>query len=1254
MFLGSSLALCESHSQPQHVFPSAPPLERFLSADGRFDWDAALESGYEGPIDISGFKISVDSLTGEPIFALSEVSQGEIADDDVNWLCCFTIPGPESRVKAMAIYNGELIVAGGFQRVGCVIASKVAAWDGTRWKRLGGGIDGFVYALAVYDGKLILGGTFTKAGGLTVNRIVAWDGYSYVPLGSGIRGEVRALTVYEGELIAGGTIWQAGEKRVRNIAAWDGADWHALGSGVDATVVTLTVHDGKLVAGGHPIEEGGFAPLRAWDGESWTLLGNFDDHITCAASYGDFLIVGGLFTGVDSIAAAHLARWDGSEWSEFEGGTEGGVYCLTSYGDTLLVGGMMEKVGGIGIDGMAVWDGSQWSSLGPVGQVFAFARSEDGYFIGGRFSEVGGMRATNVVLWDGIGWQALGRYSYLELREVAHLGTYDGKLYACGGQYENWWCGPILYQWDGVRWMPIDYFSAESSDPHFPIYPFIEDMVAYDGRLVVGGLFDWIDTESGWIRVHHIASWDGTRWDNLGGGIDPDGFVISLGVWDGKLVVGGGFTSAGGKQVNNIATWDGIEWKPLGDPGGWVHDIVVYKNSLVGCAWRSVLKWNGKSWAKLGAFDGRVSHLAVYNGNLIASGSFTRVDRTSVNHIASYDGVRWSDLGGGLSAPPRDILVYNGTLVAIGDFVRAGGNVVHNIARWNGQSWEPLGSGLGGVYAPNALATLDGTLYAGGYFIRAGDKAVYRIACWRDPYVALQRFEAELADGSIELSWTNPTDDDFRGVIIRFSNDGFPQTPDEGQGVPNGADGFFEGDPGDEGFFSHTGVIEGKRYYYSAFAVNFEGEYSQALLASVAIPDTLPPQPPLSFTVVTSQKDVELYWTTSTSGDAGGTVIRFSHEGFPETPADGEPVPNGNDGRFEGDPGSSGFFAHTDLTPFTTYYYSAFAFDLAGNYSAPKTAIARPVDTVPPDRLPNFKVSVRCTTITLKWWNPLGDYKGTFIGYSTDGFPSLSTAIPLPNGNEGRFEGPPGSHFVFVHAPEQSGSYYYCAWAYDACDNYSAPVCKLVKLRKTSDTVPPSSTPRFRAVPVAGRIEVRWTAPDEDCERVLIRFSDKTFPTDPTSGQPLPNGNDGYFAVRPGKDYKFVHTGCDTCAIYYYSAWAIDDCDNFSDPAYTSAVCACPAASKRHVEIVAITPTPSSRETVITARLNFIGMVDMTVYDVLGRRVATRRYWNGTGGVVEFSWDTKDDSGRELPSGVYFIEIASGGKKSIHKTLIVR
>lgn len=201
-------------------------------------------------------------------------------------------PGLSAAVRAMTIYEGELVVGGGFEKTqgtGSISVNHVARRVGNAWQQMPIGQNNgmtisqgnaTVFALTVYDGKLIAGGRFTTAGGLEANYIAQWDGATWAPLGSGMAGDdptaVNALAVYDGKLIAGGRFTSAGGQSANFIAQWDGANWQPLGAGFNGRAVALALNAGELVAGGFlGSEDDGSSRVARW-GPACELRGDMD------------------------------------------------------------------------------------------------------------------------------------------------------------------------------------------------------------------------------------------------------------------------------------------------------------------------------------------------------------------------------------------------------------------------------------------------------------------------------------------------------------------------------------------------------------------------------------------------------------------------------------------------------------------------------------------------------------------------------------------------------------------------------------------------------------------------------------------------------------------------------------------------------------------------------------------------------------------------------------------------------------------
>ena len=99
--------------------------------------------------------------------------------------------------------------------------------------------------------------------------------------------------------------------------------------------------------------------------------------------------------------------------------------------------------------------------------------------------------------------------------------------------------------------------------------------------------------------------------------------------------------------------------------------------------------------------------------------------------------------------------------------------------------------------------------------------------------------------------------------------------------------------------------------------------------------DKDPPQEVSSFTATPGDKKVYLKWTNPMDEDFEGTMIRYRLDNYPIDENDGLLV-----GDFKALPGTNGSFTHQNLINGLTYYYTAFAYDIEGNYSSGRNAKA--------------------------------------------------------------------------------------------------------------------------------------------------------------------------------------------------------------------------------------------------------------------------------------------------------------------------
>lgn len=259
-----------------------------------------------------------------------------------------------------------------------------------------------------------------------------------------------------------------------------------------------------------------------------------------------------------------------------------------------------------------------------------------------------------------------------------------------------------------------------------------------NGKIIIAGIF----TLAGGVSVNNIAQWDPNNsvWTPLGNGLNDT--VYSLYVYNSQLYAAGNFTQSGVTSVNRIARWNGTSWQPLGSGlNGDGMALVQYGNDLIvggafsaagGSAANKIAKWNGSSWSALGSgisgSNSKVYSLQIFNSSLIAGGSFSSAGGNSANNIAKWNGFSWSALSQGTDGSVYALTVYDGDLAVGGDFNHAGGDDAENLAKWTGNSWGNIGNSHTFESGPvYALIVFKDDLIVGGGFRKAGNLYVDRI-----------------------------------------------------------------------------------------------------------------------------------------------------------------------------------------------------------------------------------------------------------------------------------------------------------------------------------------------------------------------------------------------------------------------------------------------------------------------------------------------------------------------------------------------
>ena len=205
-----------------------------------------------------------------------------------------------------------------------------------------------------------------------------------------------------------------------------------------------------------------------------------------------------------------------------------------------------------------------------------------------------------------------------------------------------------------------------------------------------------------------------------------------------------------------------------------------------------------------------------------------------------------------------------------------------------------------------------------------------------------------------------------------------------------------------------------------------------------------------------------------------------------------------------------------------------------------------------------------------------------------------------------------------------------------------------------SDKVPadeltvPVTLSSFTAIAHQGYIDVNWTSQSE-----VNALAYHLYRGEHEYGQYLEIARlDAQGNSESPRDYHFVDQDVVAGLNYYYKL-AAEDCQGnveFHEPVLASAATAVPGT----YSLMPNYPNPFNASTVIGYQLPVSGQVTLAIYDVLGRKVRTLLNAYREAGNYTARWDSEDDRGGELKSGVYFCVFETGDFSQTRKMVLTR
>ncbi|MCK5127021.1 MAG: fibronectin type III domain-containing protein [candidate division Zixibacteria bacterium] len=544
-------------------------------------------------------------------------------------------------------------------------------------------------------------------------------------------------------------------------------------------------------------------------------------------------------------------------------------------------------------------------------------------------------------------------------------------------------------------------------------------------------------------------------------------------------------------------------------------------------------------------------------------------------------------------------------------------------------------------------------------------------------------FGAEVTQTTVTLTWTAPGDDAGNGTAsqydIRYSSslitgsNWASATPASGEPVPQSA-GALE-------TMTITGLQPGTVYYFAIKAADEVPNWSA--LSNVVSVTTLPSDPPpaailtLSTNNVTSNS-VGLYWLApgadSITGTASTYDIRYSTSPIDDgnwgaaTQVSGESSPQS--------PGSIESFTVNGLNSGVQFFFAIKTADAGNNWSGLSNVASTTTgaEQVAPDDISNFIiVSTLPNSVTLGWTasgddGAVGTADRYEIRYAIWPITNMNwgAAAVAPNPPTPQAAGSPESHTVTGLI--SGATYYFAIKVADEVPNWSnlSNVVNTV----TGDNIAPNPITDLAAIAGdnSGDLIISWTATGDDgmsglCHHYIIAYSTDTItatnwqsasvwvsPPDPEMG---------------GNNQEYTLDGLEEAIEYWVVLVAVDEANNTSGISNvasgesgfefgTGADDDDPAGIPDEYELHQNFPNPFNPTTTIEYSVPEQSYVALTVYNIIGQKVALLIDGEKNAGTHTVTWDGTDDNGVSVTSGIYFYTIQTSTFRQSRKMVLMK
>jgi uncharacterized delta-60 repeat protein len=626
--------------------------------------------------------------------------------------------------------DGKILIGGGFTTYDGVPRTAIARLnaDGSLDASFdpGSGVNCCVHSINLQpDGKILIGGDFSSYNGVERNRIARLNsnGSLDTSFDPGIGANLIVYNVaiqLDGKILIGGNFTSYNEVNRSRIARLntDGSldTTFAIGNGANSSISSIALQpDGKILIGGNFTSYNGVNCSRIArldsDGSLDTTFSpgsGFDANIESISLQSDGkILVGGFFTSYNAITRNRVARIniDGTLDTSFEPstGANASIYAVKQQPDgKILIGGGFTSFNSVAINRIARIniDGTLDNSFNPgsgVDQFFVqnIALQTDGkILISGFFSNYDNV-SRNRIARINVNGSVDDTFAQISafgangvVRTVAKQD--DGKI-LIGGEFTSY---------NGFKRNRIARLNADGSldtsfDPGSGVDQFFVRIIIIqpDGKILIGGGFTTYNgvPRTAIARLNTNGSIDTSFDPGNGASFSILSIVLQS---DGKILIGGGFTSYNGVGRNRIARLnaDGSLDTSF-DPGSGVNNNVE-------------------------------SISLQLDGKILIAGQFESYNGVARNRIArlNTNGTLDTSFDPGLGANNpifTSTLQPDGKIVIGGQFTSYNGVVRNSIARVNadGTLDNSFNPGIGANNSVNSISLQhDGKILIGGQF----------------------------------------------------------------------------------------------------------------------------------------------------------------------------------------------------------------------------------------------------------------------------------------------------------------------------------------------------------------------------------------------------------------------------------------------------------------------------------------------------------------------------------------------------------